>query len=185
MQGSKLNHVSKRGPRSGVGLGRGDLSWVSHKATVQINKNRTMRATTKHSHYNDVMNERDNVSNHQPQDCLLNHLFGRRSKKTSKLRVTGLCAGNSPGIHHGPVTPYGVGAIGQYWLRSWLVAWWHQVITWTNFGVSSMGFSGVRLKAISPELLERSLWNMLENTTLLKFLSRYPWANKLMRYTVQ
>ena len=28
--------------------------------------------------------------------CLLNHLFRRRSKKTSKLRVTGLCAGNSP-----------------------------------------------------------------------------------------
>ena len=26
------------------------------------------------------------------------HSFPRRSKKTSKLRVTGLCAGNSPGI---------------------------------------------------------------------------------------
>ena len=42
-------------------------------------------------------NERDGVSNHQPHECLLNHLFRRRSKKTSKLRVTGLCAGNSPG----------------------------------------------------------------------------------------
>ena len=35
-------------------------------------------------------------------------LFRRRSKKTSKLRVTGLCAGNSPGPvnspHKGPVT---------------------------------------------------------------------------------
>ena len=41
-------------------------------------------------------NGRDNVSNHQPHDCLLNHLFTRRSKKTSKLRVIGLCAGNSP-----------------------------------------------------------------------------------------
>ena len=38
----------------------------------------------------------DGVSNHQPHDCLLSWLFGRRSKKTSKLRVTGLCAGNSP-----------------------------------------------------------------------------------------
>ena len=37
------------------------------------------------------------VSNHQPHHCLLNHLFGCRSKKTSKLRVTSLCAGNSPG----------------------------------------------------------------------------------------
>ena len=36
------------------------------------------------------------VSNHQPHDCLLNRLFRHRSKKTSKLRVTGLCEGNSP-----------------------------------------------------------------------------------------
>ena len=40
-------------------------------------------------------NERDGVSNHQPRDCLLNRLFRRRSKKKSKLRVTGLCE-NSP-----------------------------------------------------------------------------------------
>ena len=38
----------------------------------------------------------DGVSNHQPHHCLLNCLFRRRSNKTSKLRVTGLCAGNSP-----------------------------------------------------------------------------------------
>ena len=41
-------------------------------------------------------NGRDGVSNHQPHDCLLKQLFRRRSKKTSKLRVTGLCVGNSP-----------------------------------------------------------------------------------------
>ena len=41
-------------------------------------------------------NPRDGVSHHQPHDCLLNCLFRRRSKKTSKLRVTGLCVGNSP-----------------------------------------------------------------------------------------
>ena len=41
-------------------------------------------------------NGRDGVSNHQPHHCWLNRLFMRRSKKTSKLRVTGLCAGNSP-----------------------------------------------------------------------------------------
>ena len=44
----------------------------------------------------------DSVSNHQPHDCLLNRLFGRRSKKTSKLRVTGLCAGTSPGTGEFP-----------------------------------------------------------------------------------
>ena len=53
-------------------------------------------------------NDQDGVSNHQPRVCLLNCLFRRRSKKTSKLRVTGLCVGNSPGPvnspHKGPVT---------------------------------------------------------------------------------
>ena len=42
-------------------------------------------------------NGRDGVSNHQSDDCLFDRLFRRRSKKTSKVRVTGLCAGNSPG----------------------------------------------------------------------------------------
>ena len=41
-------------------------------------------------------NELGGVSNHQPNDCLLNRLFRRWSKKTSKLRITGLCEGNSP-----------------------------------------------------------------------------------------
>ena len=44
----------------------------------------------------------DSVSNHQPHDCLLKLLFRRRSKKTSKLRVTGLCVGNSPGTGEFP-----------------------------------------------------------------------------------
>ena len=41
-------------------------------------------------------NELDGVSNHQPYECLLSRLFRRRWKKTSKLRVTSLCEGNSP-----------------------------------------------------------------------------------------
>ena len=40
-------------------------------------------------------NGRDGVSNHQPHDCLLKRLFRRRSKKASKLRITGLFVGNS------------------------------------------------------------------------------------------
>ena len=36
------------------------------------------------------------VSNHQRIDCFLNRLFRRRSKKTSKLRATGLCEWNAP-----------------------------------------------------------------------------------------
>ena len=40
--------------------------------------------------------ERDGVSNEQPHDRLFNRLLGHKSKKTSKLSVTGLCEGNSP-----------------------------------------------------------------------------------------
>ena len=53
-------------------------------------------------------NGRGCVSNHQPRDCLLKRLFRLRSKKTSKLHVTGLYAGNSPvpvnSPHKWPVT---------------------------------------------------------------------------------
>ena len=50
----------------------------------------------------------DGVSSYQRLDCLINRLFRRKSKETSKLRVTGLCEVvhrgpvNSP--HKGPVT---------------------------------------------------------------------------------
>ena len=47
-------------------------------------------------------NGHDGISNHQPHDCFLNRLFRRRSKKTSKPHVTGLCAGNSPGTGEFP-----------------------------------------------------------------------------------
>ena len=52
-------------------------------------------------------NERDGVSNHQPHGCLFKRLFKAQIKKTSKLRVTGLCEGSSPVTgefpHKGPV----------------------------------------------------------------------------------
>ena len=41
-------------------------------------------------------NERRRVSNHQFLECLLNRLFRRRSKKTPKFSVNGLCEGNLP-----------------------------------------------------------------------------------------
>ena len=64
-----------------------ELSWV--KPTIHVNFE-VWRISLQWRH-----NERDGVSNHQAHDCLLNRLFRSRSKKTSKLRVTGLCVGNS------------------------------------------------------------------------------------------
>ena len=88
----------------------------------------------------------DSVSNHQPHHYLLNRLFRRRSKITSKLRVTGLCAVNSPGTgefsaqmasnaekvsiwwrHHGCIhtlVPHiCVSESGHHWFRSGIVAY--------------------------------------------------------------
>ena len=62
-------------------------------------------------------NGHDSVSYHQPYDCLLNRLFGRRSKKTSKLRVTGLCAGNSPGTGEVPALMASYAANVSIWWR--------------------------------------------------------------------
>ena len=55
-------------------------------------------------HYGEVImsSQIDVVSNKLPHHCLFNRLFGCKSKKTSKLRVTGLCAGNSPGTGEFP-----------------------------------------------------------------------------------
>ena len=48
--------------------------------------------------------ERNGVSNHQPHDCLLNRLLMRRSKKTPKPSVAGLCEGISPVTGEFPAT---------------------------------------------------------------------------------
>ena len=66
------------------------LCWANHRAGYFINFPCNCH------------NELDSVSNHQPHECLLNRLFGRRSKKTSKLCVTGLYAGNSTGTDEFP-----------------------------------------------------------------------------------
>ena len=76
-------------------------------------------------------NGRDSVSNHQPHDCFLNRLFRRRSKKTSKLRDTGLCAGNSPGTGEFPAQRASNAEDVSIWwrhhdffVRTVYVKWW-------------------------------------------------------------
>ena len=62
-------------------------------------------------------NGRDVVSNLQPHHCLLNRLFRRRSKTTSKLRVTGPCAGNSPVAGEFPAQMASSAEIVSTWWR--------------------------------------------------------------------
>ena len=68
--------------------------------TLPSHKKSTSRCSSQRRHCSPLRwrhNDHAGVSNHQPHGCLLNRLFRRKSKKTSKLCVTGLCAGNSPG----------------------------------------------------------------------------------------
>ena len=59
----------------------------------------------------------DGVWNHQPYGCILNRLYRRRSKKTSKLRVTGLFAGNSPVTGEFPTQMASNAENGSIWWR--------------------------------------------------------------------
>ena len=77
-------------------------------------------------------NDRDGVSNHQPRDCLLNRLFRRRLKKTSKLRVSGLCAGNSPGTGEFPAQMASYAENVSIWWRHNAEARW-RIYTATNW----------------------------------------------------
>ena len=66
----------------------GPLALPGHQLHTLIFQEDTLALQWRH-------NGRNGVSNLQPHDCLLNCLFSRRSKKISKLCVTGLCTGNS------------------------------------------------------------------------------------------
>ena len=97
----------------------------------------------------------DSVSNHQPHDCLLSRLFRRRSKKISKLRVTGLCAGNSPGTGQFPAQEASNAENVSIWWRHhvnvlclkgvWsLMAW----LVWYMGSTTTMKFSVVTFAII-------------------------------------
>ena len=93
-------------------------------------------------------NEHDGISNHQPQDSLLKHLFRRRSKKTLKLGITGLCQGYSP-------VPGDLPAQRASNAEN-VSIWWLHVIKIQNFSFMKMRLkmSSARMAAI----LSRGRW---------------------------
>ena len=129
MLGLKLNHVSKRGHST---LHKYTIWLLRHiyklnNEEIHEHKSMCVNSISRHrfvllqpyivcvlniavnltTQYNATYstwrhNERDDFSNHQPHHCLLNRLFRRWSKKTSKLRVTALFAGKSPGTGEFP-----------------------------------------------------------------------------------
>ena len=112
-------------------------------------------------------NGHGNVSNHQPHDYLLSPLFRRRSKKTSKLRVIGLCAGNSPGTdysrHKWPVTrkmfPFDDFIMVKIsWHKGNTVSWWpHHLMEITIYGKVILYWFGPQV-TLFASLFEGSLF---------------------------
>ena len=104
MEGLKLNPVSKRGSRGLFYLtNRYQLRFkqvITWHGWVILRGCNYPRPKLDNAFVNLSLrwrhNGRDSISNHHPHHCLLNRSFRRRSKKTSKLCVTGLCVGNSP-----------------------------------------------------------------------------------------
>ena len=83
-------------------------------------------------------NDHAGVSNHQPHGCLLNRLFRRKSKKTSKLRVTGLGAGNSPGTGEFPAQMASYAENVSIWWRHHAV--WIYGECWMSVDDDTTGF---------------------------------------------
>ena len=102
-------------------------------------------------------NGRDSVSNHQPRDCLLKYLFRRISKKTSKLRVTGLCAGNSPGTGEFPAQRASNAENVSVWRRH------HDTIHFNGVFPSLRGITWYSLLTHAADFIERILMWLLHN----------------------
>ena len=96
-------------------------------------------------------NGHDSVSNHRRLECLSSPLFTRRSKKTSKLRVTGLCAGNSPGTGEFPSQRASTAENVSIWWRH------HEMVV----------------------LLKRALWvaeDVIVSSGAIRTLTHLPWT---------
>ena len=78
-------------------------------------------------------NGHDSISNHHPHDCLLNRLSRHRSKKTSKLRVTGLCAGPVNSLHKWPVARKCF-----HLMTSLCMSWCHHVFVLCKYWIMSV-----------------------------------------------
>ena len=108
-------------------------------------------------------NGRDGVSNYQPLDCLLNRSFRRRSTKASKLRVIGICKGNSPVTGEFPAQ---MASNAEMFPFDDVIISFDQVIKYLMHCVLQVawksGVSGIQLYGRSP-------WRLL-----LGLLSRYP-----------
>ena len=90
--------------------------------------------------------EHDGVSNHRHLDFFLNRLFWCTAKRTSKLRVNGLCQGNPPatgGFPHKAQSPEKCFHLMTSPYNDWGLSWGFRVTFISNVQFWSFGFTYV------------------------------------------
>ena len=114
-------------------------------------------------------NGHDSVSNQQPYGCLLDRLFRRRSKKPSKLRATGFCAGNPPetGEFLAQMTSNAENASIWWRHRGYLTSKGYHIITrWRKAAVkcyphNESSYSGKTASSYRLSPFDTDLWHSL------------------------
>ena len=112
-----------------TGCGLGEM--VGCKPNLQVKWNGNIVTLTKLPSFQWRHNKRHGISNHRRLDCLLNRSFMRRSKRTSKLRVTGRCGWNLPVMSEFPAQrASNAGNVSIWWRHH------HHLLRW-NFLTTS------------------------------------------------
>ena len=121
----------------------------------------------------------NSVSNHQPHDCFLNRLFRHRSKKTQKLRVTGLCAGNSSEAGEFPAQmASNTENVSIWWRHHGLTGRWHGCPP--KPGNSNLMLSIIKITHLPPDKMvtisQATLLNAFSWMKMLDVQLKFHWS---------
>ena len=111
------------------------ILWIFSRAALwdaYSSVNRNVGSAMSAKHYSKVICK--GISSQLLLDCLLNSIFRRRSKKTLKLRVTGLCEGNPP--YTGGFSSQGASNAENFsiwWRHHGTMHKLHTLSSWTNW----------------------------------------------------
>ena len=100
----RIQHFTTKTSIQLVDIDRDTISfaWQAASSEYATQQDMAWHRHPHNKHYCDViMSATYGVSNHRRLDCLLNRLFRRRSKKKSKVCVTGLCSERNPPVTGG------------------------------------------------------------------------------------
>ena len=111
-------------------------------------------------------NERDSVSNHRHLDGFLNRLFRPISKKTSKIRVTGLCEGNPPVTDGFPSQNASNAEKVSIWWRHHGWCWPRSMSHMTSLGHSEVSYETMKCESRSKCTLFPSYWKIYNSANL-------------------